>query len=166
MLYVLGAVIVLLMLAIVIGIYRALASTEEDRSPTNGRRGMFDGQFKMAAGSSASEKTLSGKFEVILLDTFGDNVKIKTTSVYHLNFTASTTNSWDADAERKLKSGQILMLPKSSIKWLDSNDVKYQLSDEEFRSLVKAGKVDVGDFTISLPDDWDYKKALDVVISA
>ena len=113
--------------------------------------------------------------EVEVLSVFdGSQVKVKvinvvTKKVRDTGVGNTRHNNIITKFNREIKVGLVMMLDSRRIIWRrEPNEINTSilLCEEDLGKLVRYGELRIGEVNIELPMEWDYKKALDVVIEA
>jgi len=119
------------------------------------------------------EEDVDYKIEVQLVSKYGAN-RIKVKIVNILYFEPIDDSNTEHVKELILSAfneryfiGNELIIYNNAVYWED-NDIgsSISISNKDLSKLVKTGKVNIGGVDVKLTEDWDYKRALEIIIES
>ena len=155
---------ILIIVIIVITLIIFLVSIKNTK---NRKKGVYRGNYRVGLGSGDIYEIYC-VVEVLLLERYTDNtIKVKVLAVHDINSDNYLASYIRDDIKTKLKSESII-INELKVDWVDgvSLDKEYLISNKDLSTLIKTGKVNIDDLKLTMGDDWDYKRGLDIIIES
>jgi len=161
------AIIILgIIIFVIIFILLVKRKTRKDKI-NNGVKGVFKGQLLKVLYSNYY---IDCVFEVLLIEEYDDNtVKVQIINKHSVSSkTHRLTDYFIQQFNEEFGLYDTIIVSNDDIAWTNKvNDNKmFELSSEDLSILVKTGKLELKDIELTLGDNWDYKRALEIVIES
>jgi len=134
----------------------------------NSIKGVFKG--KLSTIYFETEYEIDCVFEVLLIEEFDDNsLKVQIINKHNVSSKSQRLSKYFIEKfNEKYSLYSTIIVSNDDVAWVNKvNDQNvFELSPENLSKLVKTGKLELKDINLSLGDNWDYKKALEIVIES
>jgi len=119
------------------------------------------------------DEEIDYKIEVQLVSKYGVNrIKVKIINVLFAEPTddsnsIATMNKIISEFNERYFVGNELIVYNNKVDWED-NEIgsSVSISNKDLSKLVKTGEVNIDGLNVKLTEDWDYKRALEIVIES